>query len=407
MDTIEDVGPFDVICGLDVGKATHHAYAITQTGEVVVNESVGNDETQLRRLLTRVAEHGAVVLVVDQLAAIGALPVAVARRCGIEVGYLPGLSMRRLADVHPGSAKTDAIDARVIAQAGRSLPHLLRRIDVGDPELAPLEVLVGYDQDLAVQVNREANRIRDALTHVHPALERAVGPHITRPGVLALLVKAPTPNALRKLGAARMAKAVEQGGSPRLANTLPAKIVTALGEQTLVLPATDSFATVIAGSATRLISVLADRKDLAKQTDALLEAHPLGQVLITVPGIGTRTAAMILAVVPDITAFPSAAALASYSGLAPVSRRSGTSVRADHTPVRGHRQLKKALFQSAFASLADPLSRAYYDRKRAEGKHHNAALICLARRRINVIYAIMRDSVPYQQPNQEKPPQAA
>jgi transposase len=65
---------------------------------------------------------------------------------------------------------------------------------------------------------------------------------------------------------------------------------------------------------------------------------------------------MILAVVPDITAFPSAAALASYAGLAPVSRRSGTSVRADLTPTRGHRQLKKSLFQSAFAALSDPVS---------------------------------------------------
>ena len=52
---------------------------------------------------------------------------------------------------------------------------------------------------------------------------------------------------------------------------------------------------------------------------------------------------------------------------------------------------------SAFASLADPTSRAYYDRKRAQGKRHNAALVCLARRRIDVIYATLRDRKPYQQ----------
>lgn len=59
---------------------------------------------------------------------------------------------------------------------------------------------------------------------------------------------------------------------------------------------------------------------------------------------------------------------------------------------------KSALFLSAFASLADPTSRAYYDRKRAEGKRHNAALICLARRRVDVIYAMLRNRTPYHQP---------
>lgn len=407
MGSIDEVGPFDVVCGLDVGKSGHHAYAVTAAGVVLADEPVGNDEAVLRGLFSRLSGSGSVVLVVDQLAAIGALAVAVAREAGIPVGYLPGLAMRRLADVHPGSAKTDAIDARVIAEAGRSMPHLLRRVDAADPALAPLQVLVGYDRDLAVQVNRETNRLRDALTHMHPALERAVGPHMDRPGVLALLAKAPTPTALRKMGAARMARAMKQGGSPRMANTLPALIVAALAEQTLVLPGVDSFGTVVAGSAARLTSILADRAELSRRLDELLEAHPLGGVLTTVPGVGTLIAATMLAVVPDVTAFRSAAAMASYAGLAPVTRRSGTSIRSDRAPVRGHRQLKNAMFQSAFCSLHDPVSRAYYDRKRAEGKHHNAAIICLARRRIDVIYAVMRNQTPYRQPHPESPPLAA
>jgi hypothetical protein len=62
----------------------------------------------------------------------------------------------------------------------------------------------------------------------------------------------------------------------------------------------------------------------------------------------------------------------------------------------GNHALKSALFLSAFASLADPTSRAYYDRKRAAGKRHNAALICLARRRLDVLFAMLRDKKPYQ-----------
>ena len=112
---------------------------------------------------------------------------------------------------------------------------------------------------------------------------------------------------------------------------------------------------------------------------------PSSSVLISMPGVGVRTAARILLEVGDGTSFPTSGHLAAYAGLAPVTRRSGTSIRGEHPPKGGNKQLKRAFFLSAFASLADPLSRAYYDRKRAEGKKHNAALICLARRRVDVL----------------------
>ncbi|SCF24609.1 Transposase IS116/IS110/IS902 family protein [Micromonospora purpureochromogenes] len=82
----------------------------------------------------------------------------------------------------------------------------------------------------------------------------------------------------------------------------------------------------------------------------------------------------------------------------PVARRSGSSIRGEHPPRGGNKNLKRALLLAAFAVLADPTGRAYYDRKRAEGNRHNAALICLARRRCDVLYAMLRDKIPYQPP---------
>jgi transposase len=114
------------------------------------------------------------------------------------------------------------------------------------------------------------------------------------------------------------------------------------------------------------------------------------------PGIGVRTGARILLEVGDASAFATSGHLAAYAGLAPVTRRSGSSIRGEHPPKSGNKQLKRAFFLAAFASLSHPPSRAYYDRKRAEGKKHNAALICLARRRVDVLHAMLRDKVPYQ-----------
>jgi transposase len=251
-----------------------------------------------------------------------------------------------------------------------------------------------------------SNRLRDALLHVHPALERLLGPRLDRGGVLDLLAAAPTPAALADLGVEGMASLMAPR-SPRLARTLPAQILAALAAQSVVVAGTAAFARVISGVAGQLRDVHTERDQLATELEARLEAHPLGQVLTSMPGLGVRTAIKILTIVGDGSAFPSAAHLAAYAGLAPVTRRSGSSIKGETRSQRGNHALKSALFLSAFASLSDPVSRAYYDRKRAEKKKHNAALICLARRRTDVIYAMLRDHQPYRAPQPAPAPLAA
>lgn len=86
----------------------------------------------------------------------------------ITVAYLPGLSMRRIADLSPGNAKTDAKDAAVIAEAARTMPHTLRAINISDEDSAALSMLTGFDLDLARQVNQTANRIRGLYTQTPP-----------------------------------------------------------------------------------------------------------------------------------------------------------------------------------------------------------------------------------------------
>jgi transposase len=396
----EPVGDgFEIFCGVDVAKASHHVVALTANGRRLVDSKVANDETALTALVSKLVESAGgparLLIVVDQPASIGALPVAVARGHHVPVAYLPGLSMRRLADLHPGQAKTDARDAFVIADAARTLPHTLRAVGRDEEALAGLAVLIGYDEDLAAEVTRLSNRLRDAMLSIHPALERLLGPRLDCPGVPTLLQAAPTPAALTQLDDTQLAELLHQGGSPRLAKTLPEQIRHALAAQTVTVPGTADFGRVIAGLARQLATARAERRQLAITVEERLDAHPLAEVLTSMPGIGVRTATQLLTILGDGSAFASAAHLASYAGLAPVTRQSGTSIRGEHANRRGHRALKAALYRSAFASLKDPASRAYYQRKRDQGKHHVAAVTCLARRRVDVLYAMLRDRTPY------------
>ncbi|MDL4817382.1 IS110 family transposase [Actinomadura opuntiae] len=394
MSDPRDIGVF---CGLDVGKGEHHATGLTPGGKKVFDQRLPNNEPKLRELFERLRSRwGTVLVVVDQPASIGALPLAVARDMGCQVAYLPGLAMRRIADLYPGEAKTDARDAFIIA-AARTMPHTLRRLAPEVEAFAELQMLVGFDDDLAQESTRLVNRLRGLLTQIHPALERVLGPRLDRPATRTLLERFGSPAQLRKAGGGRLVR-VLRSQAPRMAERLTDDILTALQEQTVTVPGTDAAALIIPGLARSLNSVADQRAVLAGRIEELLDAHPLSQVLTSMPGIGLRTAARILIDVGDFSRFRSAGHLAAYADLAPATRTSGSSIRGECPPRRGNRQLKRAFYLAAFASLRDPTCRAYYDKKRSEGKHHVAAITCLARRRIDVLYAMLRNGTLYRPP---------
>ncbi|CAM5409443.1 IS110 family transposase [Streptomyces violaceorubidus] len=228
-----DTGDIDVFLGLDVGKGEHHATAVTPAGKKVFDKRLPNTEPKLRELFAKLqAKHGTVLVVVDQPASIGALPLAVARDMGCPVAYLPGLTMRRIADLYPGEAKTDAKDAFIIADAARAMPHTLRAIDGEDETIAELEMIVGFDDDLAGESDQgrePAARPADP----DPSLTRAgVGPAVAAPGRphAAGTVRLPGPDPQGRQTATGHAAAAEK--APRMAERLVEDIFDALDEQT-------------------------------------------------------------------------------------------------------------------------------------------------------------------------------
>lgn len=293
MTESSDYESVQVFIGVDVGKDTHHAVAVNRSGNRLFDKALPNDENKLRSLISDLKQHGQILLVVDQPATIGALPVAVARSEGILVGYLPGLAMRRIADLHAGEAKTDARDAAIIAEAARTLPHALRTLKLADEQIAELSMLCGFDDDLAVQTTQASNRIRGLLTQIHPALERVLGPRLDHPAVLDLLQQYPSPEKLASLGEKKLATQLCKL-APRLGKRLAADITQALTEQTVVVPGTNAAVVVLPRLALQLITLRKQRDEVALEVEQRVLAHPLYPVLTSMPGVGVRTAARLL-----------------------------------------------------------------------------------------------------------------
>lgn len=264
----------DVFIGLDVGKSEHFACALDTRGKVLWNRALPNDEVQLRNLYQKLGDSGELLVVVDQPATIGALALAVAQDMGIATAYLPGLTMRRIADLYPGEAKTDAKDAFIIADAARTLPHTLRDITELDVNEATLGMLTGFDLDLSRQVNQVSNRIRGLYTQVHPALEIVLGTRLEHDAILEVLASWPTPQALRKAGRARISAKLKKYGARRH-GVWSGEILAALSKQTVTVTGTEAAALVIPHLAQQLIMLHAQRADVANQVEELVLSHPL------------------------------------------------------------------------------------------------------------------------------------
>ncbi|NIH70448.1 hypothetical protein FHX35_000099 [Auritidibacter ignavus] len=125
--------------GIDIGQTDHHATTVTPDGTVVHDKSLPPSEPRIQELLKDlVAQHAKPWVVVDQPKTIGTLVIAVAQQRGIQMPYVPGLTMRRVADLHPGQARTDARDADIIAETAGTMPHTLRGMAVAEQHLAEL-----------------------------------------------------------------------------------------------------------------------------------------------------------------------------------------------------------------------------------------------------------------------------
>jgi transposase len=138
---------------------------------------------------------------------------------------------------------------------------------------------------------------------------------------------------------------------------------------------------------------------LDEQVSERFDQHPDAPVLLSMPGFGPVLAAAFLARTGgDLRAFETAGRLASVAGLAPAPRDSGRISGSHHRPQRFSRRLMRTCYLAALSSLKNsPASRAFCERKRAEGKSHKQALIALARRWITTLWAMLRDRTTYRE----------
>ena len=377
--------------GIDVGKTHHWACVVNADGKPLLSVKIPNDETEIVAFLANagaLASH--LVWAVDIIGAPSALLLALLARAGQSVRYASGRVVAAMSAAYVGEGKTDAKDAYVIAETAR-LRGDLAVIDADTDLVRNLAVLTAHRADLIADRVRMINRLRDLMTSVFPSLERAFA-YSSHKGALVLLTGYASPDRIRRVGQTRLAGWLRNRNVRRSAD-VAARAITAAKAQSIVLPGQELTASIIAELAGGILALDERLKALDAQIAETFAEHPQAAIVQSMPGFGPFLGASLLVGTGDLRAFSSAGHLAAAAGLVPVPNDSGRRTGNLHRPLRYSRPLRHVFYLSAQTSMmrAGP-NRDYYLKKRARGATHSQAIIALARRRVDVLWALLREN---------------
>ncbi|MFD9595279.1 IS110 family transposase [Kitasatospora sp. NPDC059973] len=377
--------------GVDAGKGHHWATVVDEAGATLWSKKIDNDETAILTALGEILELAHEVhWAVDISGTSSALLLALLAAHGQQAVYVPGRTVNRMSGAYRGEAKTDARDAYVIAETSRQRRDFTA-IEVPAQLAADLALLTAHRSDLVADRVRMINRLRDVLTGIFPALERAFD-YSAHKGALVLLTGYQTPAAIRRRGRARLT-AWLANRSVRGADAVAATALEAAEAQRTVLPGEDVAAAIVADLAAQILALDDRLKRIDKQIRDTFHAHPQAEIIESLPGMGPILGAELVVAAGDLAAYADAGHLASAAGLVPVPWDSGRRTGNLHRPKRYSRRLRRVFYMSAQTSIMrDGPNRDFYLKKRGEGCKHVQAIIALARRRVSVLWALLRDN---------------
>jgi len=381
--------------GVDVGKGHHWVCLNDEAGATLWSSKVVNDESAILQAIAAVLGRAEQVLwAVDITGTAAGLLLALLGAHGQQVRYVPGRTVNRMSGAYRGEAKTDARDAYVIAETVRHRGDL-QEVDVPAALVTELRLLVAHRTDLVTDRVRMVNRLRDVLSGYFPALERAFDYAHSR-GALTLLTGYQTPAAIRGRGHSRLLAWLAKR-KVRSAEQIATDALAAAKAQHTTVPGQDVAASIVADLAAQILAMAARINDLESRIATTFHAHPQAEIIESLPGMGPILGAELIAAAGDLNGYANPGRLASAAGLVPVPRDSGRRTGNMHRPMRYSRKLRRVFYLSAQASMMrEGPNRDFYLKKRGEGLKHVQALIALARRRVDVLWALLRDNRAFQ-----------
>lgn len=370
-----------ITCGIDWAEGHHDVAVLDAAGRVLARDRIDTGVTGLGQLLALLAEHtGDLTSVPVAIETDKNLIVVALQAAGITVFAINPRAVARYRERHGQSGKkSDPGDAYVLADILRTDRHQHRPMPAITEAACAVKALARQHQEAIWAQHQTISRLRSVLLESYPQAVRAF-PNLKHKAALTILAAAATPAAGQRLTGRRVVAMLHRCGR-RNDPALVEQILTDLRTPALRQPAPVDTALEVTtrGLITTIVTMSAAVAALQQALSVQFDQHRLAPILRSAPGLGPVLAARVLAEVgDDPDRFTTAGGLRAYAGTAPVTRASGRSRHVKARKVRNKR-LGDACHWWAFAALTKSVdTRAHYDRRRAAGDHHNAALRNLA-----------------------------
>ena len=390
-----------MICvGIDVAKDKHDCFILSSEGEVLADVfTIPNNRDGFETLLQRIRSCA---LPADKI------------KVGLEatghysyniLGFLldSGLATYVINPLHTNlyrkslslrKTKTDRIDARTIATMLMSDVDLKSYTDTAYHN-EELKSLTRYRFDKVRQRAKLKQSVSRLVNILFPELEKLV-PMLHMASVYALLSDLPGAQQIAAAHLTHLKTLLDNASKGRYDRDKAVEIREA---------ARRSIGSTMPAKSLELRHTIQLIRELDKEIDEVEAAiekimSSIQSPITTIPGMGLRMGAMILAEVGDFSNFDSPDKILAYAGLSPSTYESGklkaTGTYA-HMEKRGSRYLRYALFNATkYVCHWDPTFAAYLDKKLAEGKHYNVATSHAAKKLVRVIYALQKSGQAYQ-----------
>jgi transposase len=316
---------------------------------------------------------------------------------GYEVYAINPLQVARYRERHGVSgAKSDSADAHLICSMVRTDRNQLRPVAGDTPQAEAVKVLTRAHKTVIWERSRHTLRLRQALLEFYPAAVEAFD-DLTAPDTLELLTVAPDPASAATLSIERITEALRRAKrrnraakADRIAATLHSKH---LGQPEIVATA---YAATVRAQAAILSTLNLQITALEEQVEAHFGEHPDAKVYLSQPGLGVVLGARVLAEFgDDKQRYADAKARKNYAGTSPITRQSGKRKVVLARWIHNDRLIDAIGLQAFCALSVSPGARAYYDRHRARGAGHHAALRQLGNRLVGILHGCLKTGTVY------------
>lgn len=389
--------------GIDWASAAHEVCVLDHQGRVCERRQVKHDATDLQvfvdAVLARAQGDPSTVAIGIEVPRGTVVELLVER--GFAVYAINPKQLDRFRDrFTTAGAKDDRRDALVIGDSLRTDPQAYRRVRLDAPLVIQLREWARVDEDLGVELTRLTNQLRDLVYRMAPGL-LALCPAADEPWFWALLQEAPTPADQHRLSVRRLQRLLRDQRIRRLEATQAREVLQQPGVYT-ASGVVEAVAAHIRLVLPRVELMAAQRREAARHLSRLLDAleaaaSPVGDqrehsdvaIVRSMPGIGTRVAARMLAEASQPLVDRAYHVLRACMGVAPVTKQSGRRRTVSMRHACNVRLRNAAYHWARTGTQRDPGSRAYYAALRARGHSHGRALRSVADRLLRILMTLL------------------